>query len=151
MNHSRSLNNKINKLHERALRLIYCDHTSTFEELLDKDDSVTIHQKNIQALATLMYKVRNNIAPAVVSSLFSLSNAPYNLRSGSRFQQPPVNTVWNGLETVSCLGPKIWSMVPEEIKNQLCLSSFKEKIKHWVPEACPCRLCKTYLPSIGFI
>ena len=40
MNHSRSLDNKINKLHERALSLIYCDHTSTFQELLSKNESV---------------------------------------------------------------------------------------------------------------
>ena len=57
MNHSRSLN-KINKLHKRALEMIHCGHTSTFQELLNKDESVTVHQKNIQTLATSMYKVK---------------------------------------------------------------------------------------------
>ena len=59
MNHSKSINKKINNLHERALRLIYCDHTSNFQELLQRDNSVTIHQKNIQALAITMYKVNH--------------------------------------------------------------------------------------------
>ena len=80
MNHNKSINKKINNLHERALRLIYCDHSSDFQELLQKDNSVTIHQKNIQALATMMYKVVNNIAPTLVSELFSYSNVNYNLR-----------------------------------------------------------------------
>ena len=37
MSHSRALNNKINRLHERCLRIIYNDKTSTFKELLEKD------------------------------------------------------------------------------------------------------------------
>ena len=39
---------------KRALRLIYCDHSSNFQGLLQRDNSVTIHQKNIQALAIMM-------------------------------------------------------------------------------------------------
>ena len=45
MNHNKSINKKINNLHERALRLIYCDHSSNFQELLQRDNFVTIHQK----------------------------------------------------------------------------------------------------------
>ena len=80
-------------INERALRLIYYDHSSNFQELLQRDNSVTIHQKNIQALAIMMYKVVNNIAPTIVSELFSFSNVNYSLRSGSQFHQPSANTV----------------------------------------------------------
>ena len=93
MNHNKSVNKKINNLHERALRLIYCDHSSNFQELLQRNNSVTIHQKNIQALAIMMYKVANKIAPTIVSELFSFSNVNYSLRSGSQFHQPSANTV----------------------------------------------------------
>ena len=51
MFHSRSLNNKINRIHERALRITYNDKSSNFQELLDKDNSVTIHHRNIRTLA----------------------------------------------------------------------------------------------------
>ena len=93
MNHNKSVNKKINNLHERALRLIYCDHSSNFQELLQRNNSVTIHQKNIQALAIMMHKVVNKIAPTIVSELFSFSNVNYSLRSGSQFHQPSANTV----------------------------------------------------------
>ena len=53
---SRSLNNKINRIHERALRITYNDKSSSFENLLEKDNSVTIHHKNIKILATETYK-----------------------------------------------------------------------------------------------
>ena len=63
MFHSRKLNNRINKIHERSLRLVYDDNFSNFEELLNKDDSVTIHERNIQVLAIELYKVVNKISP----------------------------------------------------------------------------------------
>ena len=55
MDESQQINKqKINNLHERALRLIYCDHSSDFQELLERDNSVAIHEKGIQTLAIMM-------------------------------------------------------------------------------------------------
>ena len=56
MNHNRSLNNNINRIHEKALRIVYRDKKSNFKELLQKDNSVTVHVKNLQVLVTEMYK-----------------------------------------------------------------------------------------------
>ena len=63
MFHSRTLNRRINKLHERALRLVYRDHTSTFNQLLSRDKTFSIHDGNLQKLALEMYKVKNNLSP----------------------------------------------------------------------------------------
>ena len=81
MFHNRTLNNKIDKLHERALRLTYKDEKSTFSELLEKDKSVTIHERNIQKLATLMYKVKNKISPPIINEIFNGCDSVYNLRT----------------------------------------------------------------------
>ena len=70
MCHGRAINNKINRLHERCLRIIYNDKTSTFKELLEKDNSVSIHYRNIQALAIEMYKVANGMAPEIMNEIF---------------------------------------------------------------------------------
>ena len=56
MFHSRRLNNKINSVHEITLRITYQDRISTFQELLNKDNSVSIHYRNLQALATEMFE-----------------------------------------------------------------------------------------------
>ena len=88
MFHSRCLNNKINRLHERCLRMIYNDKISNFEELLNKDNSVSIHHNNIHALAIEMYKVANDMSPDIMNEVFKLRNTlHYNLRHTSHFLQ----------------------------------------------------------------
>ena len=67
MCHSRTINNKINSLHERCLRIIYNDYRSSFEYLLDRDKGVTIHLKNVRTLAIEMFKVSKNLSPQLVS------------------------------------------------------------------------------------
>ena len=57
----------------------------------------------------------------------------------------------NGIETPPCLGPKLWNLFPNEYKTIESLEDFKAKIKTWVPENCPCRLCKTYIHQVGFL
>ena len=96
-------------------------------------------------------KVINNIASTIVSQLFSFSNINYNLRSGSQFHHSSAKNVWNGLETISYLGPKIWNMVPAEMKQKSFLFSFKGEIKKWIPKNCPCRIYKKYLAGVGYI
>ena len=61
MFHSRHLNNKINRIHERALRIAYKDYKSSFNTLLDK--SVNIHAKNLKTLMIEVFKTRENINP----------------------------------------------------------------------------------------
>ena len=70
MFHSRKLNSRINKLHERVLRMVYQDYVSSFTELLEKDKSTTIHKRNIQLLATELFKVKNGLSPAFMNEIF---------------------------------------------------------------------------------
>ena len=72
MFHNRTLNNKINRIHERALRIVYRDKTSNFTELLQKDSAATAHQRNLQVLATEIYKVKMDLAPQLAKERFSL-------------------------------------------------------------------------------
>ena len=47
---SRYLNNALNKIHERALRLIYNDHEKSFNSILTEDNPKTIHQQTLNFL-----------------------------------------------------------------------------------------------------
>ena len=158
MFHNRSINTKINKLQYRALRLIYQDYKSNFEELLIKDESVSIHQQNLQSLAIEMFKVINGLSPIFMKDIFCVNknlgseNISAHTCAQSHFYNPTrprkVNT---GLETLRCLGPKIWNLVPNDTKMTTSLAVFKNKIRKCKFPKCPCRLCKVYIPNLGYI
>ena len=79
--HSRTLNNKINRLHKRCLRMIYNNKLSSFQNLLDQDRSVSAHMRNLQTPAIEMYKASKGIAPKIFADIFSCkSRANYDLR-----------------------------------------------------------------------
>ena len=66
MFHSRKINNRVNSLHKRALRVVYRDYNATFSKLLSKDKSVTIHQRNLQLFATEIFKTKNELNPKIM-------------------------------------------------------------------------------------
>ena len=150
MFHSRKLNNKINAIHERALRIAYCDKHSTFQQLLEKDNSVSTHHRNLQVLGTEMFKVNMNLSPDLVNNIFEKEQIDIFYEEMTYFLNRQVSSVYNGTESLSFLGPKIWELVPSEIKQSKSLEIFKKRIKKWIPFQCPCRLCQFYLRGVEF-
>ena len=151
MFHSRDINNKINRIHERALRITYNNKSSSFQDLLDKDNSVTIHHRNIRTLAIETFKVLYGLSPPLLNEVFVERNCNYNLRENNFLKRRRVNSVRYGTESVSFLAPKIWDTLPKEVKNSETLNAFKAKIKNWFSHECRCRLCNTYVCQVGFI
>ena len=138
-------------MHERALRITYKDKSSTFQELLEKDNSISIHHRNVKKFAIEIYKVLHGFSPPILNDIFVPVSRPYNFRRNDTLQRRRVNSVRHGTESISFLGPKIWDLVPSDIKLSQSLSIFKRKIKKWVPLQCPCQLCKISLQRVGFI
>ena len=65
-------------------------------------------------------------------------------------QREKDKTVYFGTERMSSLAPKTWEILPGPLKNEICLHSFKLKIKFWVTDKCPCQICKKCVYSVGF-
>ena len=151
MFHSRRQNNRIKHFHERALRIIYQDYNSSFKELLRKDSSLTIHQRNLKLLVTEMFKVKIGCALDIIKEIFEIDNRNFNFRHDFLIKQCNIRSVYYGTETASFIGPKIWNILPNTCKDATSLKSFKVNLKRWIPENCPCRLCKTYIQRVGFL
>ena len=117
-------------LHERCLRIIYNNKQSSFNELLNKDSSVSIHIRNIKRFTTEMFKFYKGLSPPIVDNVFKLKTENmHNLRQVSKFSRPTVKTIYHGTESILYLGPKIWDILPEELRNMENLQISKRKIR----------------------
>ena len=135
MCHSRAKNDKINRINEHGLRIIYSNKQSLFETLLENDGPVSVHNRNLQILATEIYKRKNHLSPLIVTELFEQRNEQlYDLKKNSQFTIPPIRTVYHGSESISFLGPQIWNILPYRLKNANSIEAFKMQIKKWKPE-----------------
>ena len=150
MFHDRRVNAKINHIHERALRIAYHDRTSSFEELLITDHSVSIHQRNLQLLVTEIYRTRMNLNPCFMKEIFAEREILYNFRVTSNIYARRPRTTAYGLETVSFLGQNLWRDLPLHIKESRSVQYFKKEIKFW-NFSCNCRLCKDFIVNLGYI
>ena len=85
-----------------------------------------------------------------MADIFHFIEKPYNLRTNPIMQRQANRTVSFGTEVISSLAPKLWELIPSEMKSAKSLNIFKEKIRSWTTGKCPCRFCKTYVGNIGF-
>ena len=122
------LNNMINKVHERALGLIFNNHESNFETLSLNNNDVC----------------KNGCSPLIMGSLLKGRNNTYNVRNFEEFETERKRTVYFGLETISCRSLQLWSLLPEHMKQLNSVNQFKRSVR-------PCRLCKVYLQNVGFL
>ena len=108
MFHSRKLNNRINSIHERALRTLFRDYELTFQQLLKQNQAVSI-------LATEIVKTKNGLNPVIMENVFKFQNLSYNFRNAETFETlngSNVNSVKYGTETITSLSAKIWKILP---------------------------------------
>ena len=108
MFHSRRTNNKFHQLHERALRIVYDDHVSTFHELLAMDKSFCIHHQNIQRLLIEIYKALHDISGNSLKELFVKRESTISLRSKPEPVIPSVNSVLKGKNSFRYFDSVIW-------------------------------------------
>ena len=145
----RRSSNLINKVQERALRIIYNDQLTNFKSLLSNHNETTIHQRNLQVLMTEIYKIINHIAPAIM--LFEIGENTHTTRYFQVLSNESRRTINYGLETICYRAPFLLEYLPPEYKLANSLNVFKREIKNWKGENFPCRLCKTYVRELGYI
>lgn len=140
---------KLERIQERALRAVYCDKGSSYDKLLDMANLSTLQNRRLQDIAILMYKVKNNLSPNYICSLFQIPQLRYTLRNND-FGIPRFNTVTFGKHSLRYMGPKIWAIVPRNVRELTSISSFKCNIRRidlvskLTDSKCEnCLLCKT--------
>ena len=133
----RKLNNGLNNIHERALRIVSKEITNQPKQ----NKSVSIQQRNLQILGTEIFKTNNGLNPVIMEDLFKFKNLTYNFRNAETLNRNNVNSVKYGTETITSLSAEKWKILPNVYKELTSLSTFKSNIKNWETDECPCRLC----------
>ena len=148
MFHSRRTNNKINRLHERGLRIAHDDDASTFHQLLAMDKSSCIHHQNIQIFLIEIYKALHDTSVNSLKVLFVKRGSTISLRSKPELVIPSMNSILKGKNFLRYFGSVIWNSLPMEIREDYSISSYITKTKQWKPIACPCTICKLYVALV---
>ena len=97
--------------------------------------------KYLQNLATKICKVKNDLSRNNERVFVFQENENCDIRSDTNLANRNIHTAHFGTNTITSIGPKLWKLVPGEIKNASVLSVSKSSIKTWTTDKCPCRLC----------
>ena len=105
------------RIQQRALRFTYSDHSSSYNELLEKYGAGTLELNRLRVMCTEIYKVLNGIAPSYMQSLFVMNQSRYSSRRPLNLHLPRVNQTTYGLNSFRYEGAKLWNSLPEDIKS----------------------------------
>ena len=134
---------KLEKIQERALRFVFCDHESTYEDLLEKADSTTLHLSRIKQIAIEVFKIHNKLSPSYLNKHFDLQNSQLNTRGNNcNYKIHGHTTVTYGTQSFRHTGAKIWNTIPTHLKKAISLSQFKNLLITWSGTGCTCNFCK---------
>ena len=117
---------KIERLQEKALRVVFCDKSMPYAQLLIKAYLPSLQNRRLQDIAILMYKVNSGSAPHYIKEMFILKETPCELRN-SNFVIPKFRTVKDGKHSIRYFGPYLWSKLESTIKEVPTMNRFKEE------------------------
>ena len=138
----KTLINKICKIHHRTLQVVYNEYNKSYQELLQLNNIVSIHQRHLQYLALEVFKSLMHLNPEFMWSYFNEKPITYDLRKGTKVFLPPVKSFRLGLNSVHFRGSILWNNLPSSIKNSQTINEFKVKLKNLGNIHCTCGLCR---------
>ena len=111
---------------------------------------MSIHHKNLQLVATEIFKAQKNLNPSFMDKIFDEKDTPCTFRSGRNILAPKPSTTGYGIENARFLGAKIWRTMPSSLKESQTLNSFKTGVESHQFD-CNCRFCKRFVENLGFL
>ena len=132
---------KIEKIHERALRFLYNDSTSSYDDLLSKAEKCTMRISRLRTLCIEIYKTVSKLNPPFMQDIFKLKQTTRSARNPNELIHHRPNQVTFGSKSLLSLGPQIWNALPKEIKLAENIQTFKRLIKQWDGPTCNCNVC----------
>jgi len=138
----KTLLNKICKIHHRTLQVVYDDYNASYDELLQLNNSLSIHQRHLRLLAIEVFKSIMHLNPQFMWSYFEEKTIPYSLRNGSKLTLPKTKSSRFGINSLRFRGSLLWNNLPMTLKNCQDLNEFKQELKNLGNIHCTCLVCR---------
>ena len=132
---------KMEKIQERALKFIYNENHSTYEELLAKSKLPSLKIRRIRSIAIETFKIINKETPQYLHDLVTLKNNKYNFRYSNTAHIPTVKTTRYGLNSFRYYASKTWNELPDHFRKETSFNQFKSLINSWNGSSCHCSFC----------
>ena len=139
---SKTSTDKMEKLQYRALRLVYSDFDSSYEELLKRANMNTLKLTRIRKIALETFKILNNLSPSYILDLVKFKNTNYSFRYQNQAELPRVNTESYGRKSFRYEAAHVWNSLPNEMRTTTDFKEFGRLIRTWEGTSCKCSMCK---------
>ena len=127
---------KAEKIQCRALRFVYYDFKSPYEDLLSQGNHRSVSVILLHAIAIEVYKCLNELSPKYMTSMFENQFQHYEVRSRYNLKLKKFNTLKYGYNSFTYLGAKVWNNLPNCVKEAATITSFKTKLMNWKDASC---------------
>ena len=132
---------KLEKIQERALRFIYNDSDSSYENLLEKSQLPSLRLRRLRSMAIEVFKIINKQTPVYLHDLVTIKKSSYSFRYNNTVNIPRVNTTRYGLHSLRYGAAKLWNELPNDLREGISLNNFKSLISKWDGDGCSCSFC----------
>ena len=124
---------EVEKIRYKALKIVY-NSNECYEELLIRNNEVSIHQKQLRTLATEIYKSLTDVNPDFMKSYFPIKEIPYSLRNGSVLKIPPTRSTYCGTNSIHFRACLLWNKLTyllHDLTNVRCFPCPRVALLHW--------------------
>ena len=133
---------KLERLNYRALKFVYQDFTSNYEDLLREKHHSSLSLQRLRQIALETFKILKGTAPKYLADLISEANATYSQRHGKRLKVPRVRSTKYGLNSFRVVAANTWNSLPTHIRNTENYNTFKGLLQQWDGLNCKCAMCR---------
>ena len=140
---SKSNTEKLEKINYRALKFVFQDFSSSYEELILKAGTTTLHLSRLRTLALETFKIAYGLSPTYLKEFVCFKVASsYNFRYTNLLEIPRTKSTRHGTNSFRHQPAKLWNSLPEEDRKITSFNYYKQFIKTWNGASCKCSLCK---------
>lgn len=132
---------KLEKVQERALRFVYEDHTSSYEDLLAKAKMPSLQIRRLRNMAIETFKIVQKTSPVCLHDLVNIKNCKYTFRYNNILDIPQVRTSRYGKKSFRFASAVLWNDLPDHFRTENSFSQFKSLMQSWNGSECRCNAC----------